>query len=334
MIITIITLALFFAGTLIMPIIFSAFVAVLLNPIADFLEKLKFPRGLASLMAVLIGSVFIVGLLIVVLIQSQEIVTEVPRLMEKNSNFLAFSVEQFENSLFYEYIEEHSSVITNNIETIKTYSIEMLQSSLVGFKDAFIFLITCPIYIFFMLFCKQNIHDFFTEIYAKNKTKEEGENIIKEVKKSLYNYLRGLAIVMLITGTLTFLGLYFLEIEYALFLGALTALLTPIPYIGVFISALIPITLALLTKDSIWYAGGVVGVFVVVQFLEGYVVTPKVMSESVNINPLIIVLGLIIFGSVIGFLGMILTVPILAVVKVLLNHYPSLKAWDLLLRGD
>jgi predicted PurR-regulated permease PerM len=113
---------------------------------------------------------------------------------------------------------------------------------------------------------------------------QEGGNIINEVKSSLYNYLKGLSIGMMITGTLTFLGLYFLGIEYALFLGALTALLTPIPYIGVFISALIPTALAVLTKDSFWYAGGVLGVFAVVQFVEGYVVTPKVMSESVNIT--------------------------------------------------
>lgn len=185
-----------------------------------------------------------------------------------------------------------------------------------------------------MLFCKQNIYNFLTGLFRKRKTKQEGENIIKEVKSSLYNYLKGLSIVMLITGTLTFLGLYFLGIKYALFLGALTALLTPIPYIGVFISALIPIFLAVLTKDSLWYAGGVIGIFGVVQFLEGYVVTPKVMSESLNINPFIIVLGLIVFGSVIGFMGMVLTVPILAVIKVLLTHYPSLKAWDMLLRDD
>jgi predicted PurR-regulated permease PerM len=333
-ILTIITLGLYFAGTLIMPIIFSGFVAVLLNPVADFMERLKFPRGLASLIAVLLGSVFIVGLFIIVLIQSQEIIAEVPQLIQNNSSFLVLSADQFENSILYEYIQEHSGIITDNLESIKSYSIQLLQSGLIGFKDAIVFLITCPIYIFFMLFCKQNIYNFFTELYEKRKTKHEGENIIKEVKSSLFNYLKGLSIVMLITGTLTFLGLYFLGIEYALFLGALTALLTPIPYIGVFISALIPIFLAVLTKDSLWYAGGVIGIFGVVQFLEGYVVTPKVMSESVNINPFIIVLGLIVFGSVIGFMGMVLTVPILAVIKVLLTHYPSLKAWELLLRDD
>lgn len=334
MIITIITLALFFAGTLIMPIIFSGFVAVLLNPVADFFERLKFPRGLASLSAVLLGSIVIVGLLIVIFIQSQEIIEDVPKLIEQNAESLKISELQIENSFVFEYMQEHDDVITNNLESIKTYSIKLLQSGLVGFKDAFVFMITCPIYIFFMLFCKKNIYEFFTELYAKKKTKEEGENIVKEVKSSLYNYLKGLSLVMIITGTLTFVGLYFLGIEYALFLGALTALLTPIPYIGVFISALIPITLALLTKDSFWYAGGVIGIFALVQFLEGYVVTPKVMSESVNINPFIIVLGLIIFGSVIGFMGMILTVPILAVIKVFITHYPSLKAWDLLLRDD
>lgn len=333
-ILTIITLGLYFAGTLIMPIIFSGFVAVLLNPVADFLERLKFPRGLASLLAVLTGSGVIVGLFIMVLIQSQEIIAEIPQLIQNNSSFLVLSADQFENSILYEYIREHSSIITDNLESVKSYSIQFIQSGLIGFKEAIVFLFTCPVYIFFMLFCKQNIYNFLTGLFRKRKTKQEGENIIKEVKSSLYNYLKGLSIVMLITGTLTFLGLYFLGIKYALFLGALTALLTPIPYIGVFISALIPIFLAVLTKDSLWYAGGVIGIFGVVQFLEGYVVTPKVMSESLNINPFIIVLGLIVFGSVIGFMGMVLTVPILAVIKVLLTHYPSLKAWDMLLRDD
>lgn len=333
-IVTIITLSLYFAGTLIMPIIFSGLVAILLNPLADFFERLKFPRGLASLSAVLIGSSIIVSLFIIIFIQSQEIIEDVPQLIQQNSESLEESEEQIENSLIYEYIQEHSNVITNNLESIKSYSIEMLQSGLIGFKDALVFLITCPIYIFFMLFCKKNIYNFFTELFVKKKSKEEGKNIVVEIKNSLYNYLKGLALVMILTGALTALGLYLLGIEYALFLGALTALLTPIPYVGVFISALIPFILALLTKDSFWYAGGVVGIFVIVQFLEGYVITPKVMSESVNINPLIIIVGLIIFGSIIGFMGMILTVPVLAVIKVFLSHYPSLKAWDLLLRDD
>lgn len=334
MIVSIITLVLYFASTLIMPIIFSGFVAVLLNPLADFFERIKFSRGIASFLAVLLGSTLLVGLFLVIIIQSQEIIEDIPTLIEENPSTFKLTEEQIEQSILFSYFREHSDIITNNLEEFKRYSVTLLQSGLIGFKDALVFLITCPIYVFFMLFCKRNIYNFFTEINRKKSTTQESSNIIKEVKTSLYNYLKGLSIVMMITGTLTFLGLYFLGIEYALFLGTLTALLTPIPYIGVFISALIPTVLAVLTKDSFWYAGGVLGVFVVVQFLEGYVVTPKVMSESVNINPFIIVLGLIVFGSVIGFMGMILTVPILAVIKVLLGHYSSLKAWELLLRDD
>lgn len=82
-----------------MPIIFSGFVAVLLNPVADFLERLKFPRGLASLLAVLTGSGVIVGLFIMVLIQSQEIIAEIPQLIQNNSSFLVLSADQFENSI-------------------------------------------------------------------------------------------------------------------------------------------------------------------------------------------------------------------------------------------
>ena len=136
---------------------------------------------------------------------------------------------------------------------------------------------------------------------------------------------------MTISGTLTFIGLYFIGIEYAFFLGVLTAILTPIPYIGVIISATIPIILALLTKDSMWYVAGVLIVFSIVQFLEGYVFTPKIMGNNVNVNPLMIILGLFVLGSLAGILGMVLTVPFLAITKVIIDYYPHLRPWKYLL---
>src|SRR5690554_5438599 len=138
-------------------------------------------------------------------------------------------------------------------------------------------------------------------------------------------------LVMLTVGVLTYLGLLLLGIKYALFLGILTALLTPLPYIGVIISATIPIIIAILTKDTAWYIFGVVAIFAFVQFLEGNIITPKIMGNNVNINPLIIIVSLVIFGAISGLLGMVLTVPILAVIKVIVDHSPNLKQWQFLM---
>jgi predicted PurR-regulated permease PerM len=322
------------AGTLLMPIVFAGFVAILFNPLADFFERFM-PRGIAAFLTVLSISVILLSALVGVVIQGQEIVMEIPAMMEENDNWfdLAALIEQ--SSILQDFYSEHEDVIAENIEGIREFFINTLRIGLIGIKDAVLFLIFTPIYMFFMLLCKKNIYQFFRELYAKSMDEEDkGEKVIKNIKGSLYDYLRGLAIVVTITGTLTATGLYIIGIKYAFFCGALVALLTPIPYIGVFTSSLVPITIALLTKDSIWYSVAVIGLFLTVQFLEAYVVIPKVMSTNVNINPFMIVLGLIVLGTVIGILGMMITVPLLAVIRVLVSHSPSAKPWELLLKGE
>lgn len=181
-----------------------------------------------------------------------------------------------------------------------------------------------------MLLYRNNVYRFIKEYQRKSYGDKDGDKIIDEVKHSLFQYLKGMLLVMLIVGVLTYLGLLLLGIKYALFLGILTALLTPLPYVGVIIAASIPVIIAILTKDSGWYSIGVLAIFAIVQFLEGNIITPKIMGSNVNINALIIIISLVLFGAVSGLLGLILTVPILAVIKVIIEHSPNLKPWKYL----
>lgn len=332
-IIAVIVSVLILAGNLVMPILFSGMIAILLNPMADKLESWGINRGIASFLTVLIVTLILLSLLSVIAIQSQEIVKELPQLVKKKEHIIDFSKLKENSEYIFNFIQEHLSTIEENLDELRDTGLQLLQQGITGVSEALTFLILCPIYIFFMLLCKSNIYNFIRAYHPKKK-KENKTDVITNVKNSLFQYLKGLFFIMTISGTLTYIGLYFIGIEYALFLGTLTALLTPIPYIGVFISAIIPLTLALITKDSLWYAGGVLIIFSIVQFLEGYVFTPKIMGDNVNINPLIIVLGLVIFGSLTGIIGMIMTVPLLAILKVIIDYYPHLKPWKLLLQDE
>lgn len=333
MIIAVIVAVLILAGSLVMPILFSGMIAILLNPMADKMESWGIKRGLAAFLTVLIVSLLLLSLLSVIAIQSQEIVKELPQLVKEKDHIVDLTNLKESSEYIYDFIQEHVSTIEENLDQLRDTGLQLLQQGVTGVTDALTFLVLCPIYVFFMLLCKSNIYNFIRAYHPKKK-KENKSDVITNVKNSLFKYLKGLFFIMTISGTLTFIGLYFLGIEYALFLGTLTALLTPIPYIGVFISAIIPLTMALITKDSIWYGAGVIFIFAAVQFLEGYVFTPKIMGDSININPLIIVLGLIIFGSLTGIIGMIMTVPLLAILKVIIDYYPHLKPWKLLLEDD
>ncbi|MBC7919965.1 MAG: AI-2E family transporter, partial [Ferruginibacter sp.] len=119
----------------------------------------------------------------------------------------------------------------------------------------------------------------------------------------------------------------------AFFFGALGALLTIIPYVGIVVGALLPILMALVTKDSAWYAAGVAGIFFLVQMLEGNFITPNVVGSKVSINPLAAIVGLVLGGMLWGAAGMILAMPFLAVLKVVFDSVEALEPYGYLL-GD
>jgi predicted PurR-regulated permease PerM len=142
-----------------------------------------------------------------------------------------------------------------------------------------------------------------------------------------------LGLVILIVAVLNIVGLLILDIEYAIFFGVLGALLTIIPYVGIFIGSLLPILMSLLTKDSAWYAVGVAGVFFLVQILEGNFITPNVVGAQVSVNPLAAIVGLILGGMLWGAAGMILALPVIAILKVVFDSVESLEPYGYLL-GD
>jgi predicted PurR-regulated permease PerM len=126
------------------------------------------------------------------------------------------------------------------------------------------------------------------------------DDTMQKIYVVIQNYLLGLLKVIAIIGTLNSVGLWALGIESPLFFGFLGGILVIIPYIGILIGAALPVIVALVTKDSYWYAGGVLGVFLFVHILEGNVITPYVVGSKVSINPLVAVFSLLLFGKLWG----------------------------------
>lgn len=126
-------------------------------------------------------------------------------------------------------------------------------------------------------------------------------------------------------------GLYVLGIKYAFFFGFLAALLNLIPFVGVLIGSLLPALLALVTKDSYWYAVGAIGVMLFVQIMEGNLITPFVVGSRISINPLIVIFMFMLFGKLWGISGLVLALPLTAILKVLLDTIPACKAYCFIL---
>jgi predicted PurR-regulated permease PerM len=152
-----------------------------------------------------------------------------------------------------------------------------------------------------------------------------------KIQSVVKNYIMGLLLVMVIIAALNTVGLLILDIRYALFFGTLAAFLNIIPYLGIIIGSALPIIMALLTKDTIWYAVGVAGVFAFVQFLEGNFITPNVVGSKVSVNPLAAILALILGGVIWGISGMILSIPFTAITKVIMDNIEPLEPFGFLL---
>ena len=139
-------------------------------------------------------------------------------------------------------------------------------------------------------------------------------------------------LVYLFVGVLNSLGLLALGIRHAILFGFITAIMTIIPYIGIFVSALLPISMAIITKDSIWYPLGVIGVFAFVQYLEANLIFPKVVAAELNISTWATLVAIIAGGIIWGISGMILFVPFVGLLKIITDMVPEWDGLNLLLR--
>lgn len=322
---------LYVGNSIIMPILFSGLLTILLLPLTRFFERFRWiHRGVASFFTVLIATCVFIGILFLVALQMNQVISSFPEKKTKSAEKMIRQPAETISEKFGIKNYTVAKLMRQSGEKFKSGFIDLLKSALIGLREAVLFFIVCPIYLFFMLLYRSNIYAFYIEFFSK-KTFNVGQEILHEIQEILQAYLKGLFFVVLIVAALTTIGLLALGLKYAVFIGLLSGLLTLIPFVGVIVSALIPAVLAYATKDSMWYVAGVAGIYALVQFLEGNFITPNIMGNKVNVNPLIILITIVIMGAVSGIVGIILTVPILATLKVIVDHCPHLTPWKHLL---
>src|SRR5690606_12314887 len=127
------------------------------------------------------------------------------------------------------------------------------------------------------------------------------------------------------------IGFLILGLKYAILLGFAIGFLNVIPYIGVLIGSLLPMIIALLTKDSAMYVVGALGVCLITQFLENNFITPYIVGSSVSLNPLASLVALLAAGMLWGVVGMILAIPITGMIKIVCDSIPSMRPWGYVL---
>lgn len=330
-ILVIVVYALYILKDIFIPFIFAGLLSFLLYPICRFLEKYHIPRPMAILVAIIIALSILGSIVYFSYTQIIQLESLIP-LIEKKGTVWITSIEKLlrrnlhinQNQLIKESQKYMTEVLKNSTQfigqTLSTTSGFLLNISLL------------PLYIFLFLLYRDFLKTFVYKL-MRTSSKHTISNTINKINGVVRNYIVGLLLVILIVGILNTGALYFLEIEHALFFGFFASFLVLIPYIGIALGSALPIIVALITKDSYWYPAGVAASFFVIQFLEGNFITPMIVGNKVSINSLAAIMSLLLFGNLWGISGLVLALPLTAIVKVIFDSSDSLKAWGFLL-GD
>ncbi|MFP4287684.1 MAG: AI-2E family transporter [Bacteroidota bacterium] len=319
------------AKSILVPLLVSGLLAILVSPFASWLEKIKFPRGLAAAISLISLLVLISALVYFfynqILRFSSDLYLLEARITEyiEKLNFfiegnlegvVPISVESMKNSAFQYLYENATSLTQGVIATASTLTIVFIM----------------PIYIFLFIYFRNFLIEFVMMSFD-DKHKMRVRKVISKVKLVVQNYITGMFLVILVLAVLNSIALVSLGIRHAFLFAGFAALLNVIPFLGPFIGATLPILYAFLTKDSLWYTVGVFMAFYVIQLAESNFFTPKIVGGKVSMNPLMTIIALFVGNFIWGLAGMILFIPGMAILKVIFEEVEGMESYAFLL-GD
>lgn len=289
---------------LIRHILLLVFIAIIfmsaLSPIVDKLEKLKIPRGL---------SIIVIYILIWATI-SFGIATLVPPLVEQTSKFItrlpqdvtSITQGRFDLSI----LEPHFQSLPNQILKIA-----------VGAFNNVIAIFTFMVIVFYLIMERKNLRKYLTFLFGKGDKEKHAEAFISKLEVKLGSWMRGQLALMLIVGLMSYIGLTFLGVEFAVPLAFIAGLLEIMPNIGPTVAMVPAVLVALGTSPLL--GGAVFALYFLIQQLENNLIVPKIMSKAVGLSPLVIVLALLIGYRVAGIAGAVLSVPSVLLLEIIVN---------------
>jgi predicted PurR-regulated permease PerM len=318
-----------FQGFLV-PVCFSVLFALLLLPLSERLER-RLPRALAIIVCLVLVILVLACLIWLLSAQLMSFSEELQNISDKLAVFWN-KLQQFLFNNFGIKPTNKNELVSKNLSTLRETGTQFLGSTISMTTGALSVMTLIPIYIFCMLYYRDHFRRFIFQCISR-ENRDAFMNTIDNIQKVVESYISGLMIVIVIVAILNTIGLLIMGVPYAFFFGAFASVLTIIPYIGILIGALLPALFTLIQTGSLINAVIVIGIFAFVQFLEGNFITPNITGSKVSINPFAAILALIIGGEVWGAAGMILSIPIIAMLKVVFDAYEPLRPIGFLL-GD
>jgi predicted PurR-regulated permease PerM len=328
---TLLTLALFFGRDILVPLAFANLLAVLLNPVLQWLERHRVPRILAISITVVLAIIIVVGVAYFITLQMSQFGQALPQLKVKLLQHLS-SFQGWLETKFGWTTEKQLTYVRQGFSNITENSSMLLTGTFSVISGVLVLITLIPVYVFLLLLYRNLLIVFLIRIFSKTNTIKVS-TILHEIKEVIQSYIVGLLIEATIVAAMNVAGLLILGVDYAVLLGVIGAILNLVPYIGGIVAITLPVLMVMVTKDGLFYPLAVIGVYLFIQFIDNNILVPKVVASKVKINALISILAVLGGGALWGISGMFLSIPVVAILKIIFDRVTPLKPWGLLL-GD
>lgn len=314
------------------PLVFGFLFAILLLPVANFFEKkLRLPRSASSFLSIILLVAFISTIVYLVSNQVSNLMGDWPMLKKQ----IAESVNSIKHWLQYAFnidTEEQTEYVTNTTKKIMSSGGAVISTTFGAVSSLVLFYIFIIVFTFFILFYRRLLYRFILSVFDK-----EHEIVLKDIILNIQNILRqyilGLLIEMVVVAGVACALFWMIGIKYAALLGLIVGLFNIIPYLGIFTALLLSVLITFATGpviNAVWVGLSVIGIHAV----DANLLLPTIVGSKVRLNALITFLGIVLGEMIWGLSGMFLSIPVIAIIKIILDRVEHLKPWGYLLGGD
>ncbi len=312
------------------PLIFSCLFSILLLPLSSFMERrFGFRRGLSSIMSILILLAFISTIIYFVGMQVGDLSDDWPQFKIQLNSSLA-SIQHWIAVKFHINSYKQLTFLKSAAGKVLDSGTTVLGSTLVSLSSFVLFLVFTFIYTLFLLTYRRLIMNFLISVFLEENSGVVYD-IVEKVQLILRKYIIGLFIEMCIVASVVCIAFWALGVKYAALLAIITGLFNIIPYIGIFTALLISFLITFATAATTGKLLLVVITLIITHLVDSNFLLPVIVGSKVKINPLITVLGVVLGEMIWGISGMFLSIPVIAVLKIIFDRVESLKSWGILL---
>jgi len=315
-------------GDILAPLLAAIVLAYLVQGVVNVLCRVGLPPwlGFALAFTVFVGSFFaiLLGLLPLIWKQSIGLLTEIPRMVEEGQELLVVLPQRYPQLFSQMQIDQLIAGVQGEIATLGQTVVTRTLAGIPGFFTIVVYTVLVPIIVFFLLKDRSQITRWLAAFLPDKRPLFN--RIWAEMNVQFANYARGKVVEIVIVGAVSYVSFTWLDLRYAALLGLLVGLSVIIPYIGAFLVTVPVAAVALfqwgVSPEFYW----VLGVYVVIQVLDGNVLVPLLFSEAVNLHPVAIIIAVLFFGGIWGLWGVFFAIPLATLIKAVIYAWPRREA--------